>query len=175
MLSVEKLHKTAICSLWNTRLNQDSVSPPWLGPAGEGAAMGLNPAKLVQPSVGWAPFWKESPSANSLTPAIYPGRVRNIGRLGFPLGGMGGPILVTRPCVTPAEAGGRAAAAAGAGVGCQESPHCQLLPPSTARGLQLAAGTWQGAGYWKEVEASGPGGCLPHGWCVLPLGGRFGP
>jgi hypothetical protein len=56
--------------------------------------MGLNPAKLVQPSVGWAPFWKESPSANSLTPAIYPGRVRNIGRLGFPLGGMGGPILL---------------------------------------------------------------------------------
>ena len=47
--------------------------------------MGLNPAKLVQPSVGWAPFWKESPSANGLTPAIYPGRVRNIGRLGFQL------------------------------------------------------------------------------------------
>ena len=168
VLSVEKLPKTAICSLWNTRLNQDSVSPPCLGPAGEGAAMGLNPAKLVQPSVGWAPYWKESPSANNLTPAVYPGRVRNIGRLGVPLGGMGGPVLVPRPCVTPAGAGGGAAAAAGAGGGCQESPHCQLLPPSTARGLQLAAGTWQGAGYWKEVEDPGLG-------AVCPMAGVFCP
>lgn len=42
--------------------------------------------------------------------------------------------------------------------------------PTTQRGLTSTTRCRYpaGAGYWKEVEAFRPGGCLPHSWCVLP-------